>query len=792
VNYDRTIFDPNQNLNSSQILSNQCIHTFRVHFNGEVTSYEYPNVQKTILLGRGELSDIIIVSPIVSRKHFEIQITANGCKLVDLGGRNGTFVNRVKIAKEWYLENGDNISIDNNDKSTDSGVLIEYLIVDKSKITSEKSFSIADKSSVIVGRDQKCDITIKHTRISRQHCRFYKAGDSWVVEDMRSTNGTFVNGKKITGKVNLRNNDSIFIGNTKFTYKQNQLIYTVIENGIGIEAVGVTKKVVNDRRTKILVNNVNFSIKAGEFVAIVGGSGAGKSTLMDCLNGFRPATSGKVVVNGDNFYTNYNVYKEIMGYVPQKDIVYDNLTVRQMLTYSARLRMPKDSSNLDIKNRVQKVIGDVMLDGKEDIKIRRLSGGQKKRASIAIELLAEPKLLFLDEPTSGLDPGMDKSMMTLLKKLSKQGTTIILITHATSNIVLCDKVVFLGVGGTLCYFGDPKVMNEFFEVNDTADIYMKLSVVEGNSGEQELAKVAGYFNSKLEKIDEYAKMKTEVTETKVNNRSTLNENNNTKDYFRQFKILVKRYFKLIFSDRLSLFLMLGQAPLMIFILALVGDDNSFKSTMRATQILFTIVCMSILIGILNSFLEVCKEREILKREYSSNVGLVPYLMSKIFVLGVFCLLQSIILVIGSKMVIEMNNNSLFISNKFDFWLTLVIALISSSSLGLLISSYSVSSERATFMMPLAIIPQIVFSGVLFPLDGAVKTISYFIISRWSVQSLCALFDTNGLAKNPLQINDMYEHTFGNLFGCWIIMGIFSVACLILSGIVLSKNLKYDK
>ncbi|MEN8906120.1 MAG: FHA domain-containing protein, partial [Clostridiales bacterium] len=747
MNYDRTVVDPDINLNSKSFNTNNCIHKFKIHFNNEVKVYEFSEEQRTILVGRNETSDIIIMSPIVSRRHIEIQISSKGCMITDLGGKNGTFVNRVKIAKQWYLENGDNISIDNNDKSTDSGVLIEYLAIDNSKITSEKTYSLDNKSSVTVGRDTKCAITIMHTRISRNHCRFNLIGDLWEVEDLGSTNGTFVNGKKIAGRISLKNNDSIFIGNTKFTYKSNVLIYTVIDNGIGIDAVGITKSVVNDRNKKILVNNVNFSIKAGEFVAIVGGSGAGKSTLMDCLNGFRPATNGTVVVNGDNFYTNYDAYKEIMGYVPQKDIVYDNLTVLQMLTYSARLRMPKDSTELDIKNRVQKVITDVMLDGKETIKIKRLSGGQKKRASIAIELLAEPKLLFLDEPTSGLDPGMDKSMMSLLKNLSKQGTTIILITHATSNIVLCDKVVFLGVGGTLCYFGDPHVMNEFFEVNDIADIYMKLSVTDGRSGENDLIQIANYFNSKLEKIEKYSKMKTNVSGNIVNSEHALKNKRNTSDYFRQFKILVRRYFKLIISDRLSLFLMLGQAPLMIFILGIVGNDDSFKTSMRATQILFTVVCMGILIGILNSFLEICKERDILKREYTSNVGLLPYIMSKIFVLGVFCILQAFILVAGSKIVIDMNDKNLFIGNSFDYWFTLFITLVAASSLGLLISSYSVSTERATFMMPLAIIPQIVFSGVLFPLEDLVKIISYFIISRWAVQGLGALFDVNSLIVN---------------------------------------------
>ena len=196
---------------------------------------------------------------------------------------------------------------------------------------------------------------------------------------------------------------------------------------------------------------------------------------MDTLNGFRPATEGTVLVNGDDFYANYNAYKNIMGYVPQQDIVYDTLTVEQMLTYAAKLRMPEDSTDEDISQRVNEVIGDVELEGREHLVISQLSGGQRKRVSIAVELLADPKLFFLDEPTSGLDPGMERNMMRLLRKLSNKGKTIVLITHATANLHLCDKVTFLGYGGKLCYFGPPSGALKFFNVTDYTDIYDLIS-----------------------------------------------------------------------------------------------------------------------------------------------------------------------------------------------------------------------------------------------------------------------------------------------------------------------------
>jgi ABC-type multidrug transport system ATPase subunit len=772
-------------------------HFLKVHYDGLVETYKFQNEKRVLILGRKKSDcDIYVNSPIVSRKHLEINLDGANCSIKDLGGLNGTFVNRKKIDNVRVLKNGDNISIDNDDMDRESGVLIEYIKTFQNNLENTKTLNLEGKESIIIGRDKDCDIFLDHSKISRNHLKLTKVNGHWEVEDLKSTNGTFINGDKLEGKTILKNNDSIFVVNAKFTYRNNILNYTVLKNGVSIDAINISKVVKNKRIKKTLVDKVNLSINQGEFVAIVGGSGAGKSTLMDCINGFRPATSGTVLINGDDLYSNYGSYKEIMGYVPQKDIMYNNLTLYEMLYYSAQLRLPLDTSTKEIDERVKKVIHNVLLDGKENIKIKKLSGGQKKRVNIALELIAEPKLLFLDEPSSGLDPGSDKSIMDLLKELSVMGTTIMLITHSTDNLELCDKIIFLGYGGKLSYYGSPEKMVDFFEVKSVTDIFVKLSIVKDESKltdieiENKLIKEAEKYRYKLENEDiEYKTRVEELTKLDTDKKKSIKNNSVKKNKLWQLWILMKRYFKLIISDKTSLMIMLGQAPLVVLILNIVSDKDSFDTFGNATQVLFTITSMTSIMGILNSFLEIVKEREVLKREYSSNLGLIPYLLSKISLLSIICILQGLIISIGAKNIIDLPDKSLVFNNGIDFFITLSLALISSTAMGVLISAYAPTTERATFMMPLAIMPQLVFSGVLFTLTGASKVISHAVTNKWAMSGLGSLFDINSLQFGGN--DEIYDHTMQNLLTSWGAMLIITVLCIALSGLVLYRNLKYE-
>ena len=261
-----------------------------------------------------------------------------------------------------------------------------------------------------------------------------------------------------------------------FAFTGGLLHYHEHKSGISVQLLNVYKT-VQDRNTNKplnIVDGTSLEIEPNSFVVLVGGSGTGKSSLLTCITGTAPCTAGSVRFDGLETRDNRNAFDAVLGYVPQRDIMHDDLTVEQSLTFTAKLRIAHDASKAEIAAAVAHAIEAVDLTGREKTMISQLSGGQKKRVSIAMELLASPRLLILDEPTSGLSPDLDRSMMELCRKLSHQNCTVLMVTHNMSNINLCDKIAFLGVGGVLCYYGAPEGLHRYFDVEMTSDIFEKL------------------------------------------------------------------------------------------------------------------------------------------------------------------------------------------------------------------------------------------------------------------------------------------------------------------------------
>jgi ABC-type multidrug transport system ATPase subunit len=241
------------------------------------------------------------------------------------------------------------------------------------------------------------------------------------------------------------------------------------QTAIRVDAQGLSKSVDG---TKILLD-VSLSIHPGEFVGLLGPSGAGKSTLLNALNGYRPADQGRVLLNGTNLYEKFDRFRTLLGYVPQDDIVHTSLSVYKALYYSALLRLPQLEKGNAIKQRVMEVIRTLELEAQTKTKIKKLSGGQRKRVSLGIELLTSPPLLFLDEPTSGLDPGLEERMMNLFQKLSQGGRTVIITTHIMESLGLLNLVAILNKGW-LVFYGPPELALSAFNVTEFSDIYDKL------------------------------------------------------------------------------------------------------------------------------------------------------------------------------------------------------------------------------------------------------------------------------------------------------------------------------
>lgn len=329
----------------------------------------------------------------------------------------------------------------------------------------------------LIGRGSVNTIVMDSPGISRKHAAIMNQNGVYTIIDYGSMNGVYVNGKRVNRDEQIAEKDMIQIANFLFFVVDGKLLYQGAMSGVSLRLENISKEVGRGAGRKKILNQVYGDIGSNEFVAIIGGSGAGKTTVMNAMSGFDRDIEGNVFCNGIDLRRNFNSLKNMIGFVPQQDIIYENLKLKKMLLYTAKMKMPSDTTRAEMELRIYKVLEMVDLTQHADTYIRKLSGGQKKRASIAVELLADPGLFFLDEPTSGLDPDTEQSLMHTLASLSKsEGKTIIMVTHTTQSIHLCDKVIFMGPGGKICYCGPPSEMNEYFGKQDLVEIYNELAV----------------------------------------------------------------------------------------------------------------------------------------------------------------------------------------------------------------------------------------------------------------------------------------------------------------------------
>ena len=450
---------------------------------------------KVYSLGRsGHGADIEITDKMASRKHAALEVRSGELFVQDLDSANGTSINgtklnplkwehvhpgdNVKIASQYLKLKGNTKSIVVNDLEDDLYTRFEGAAEAKSSgVTSNTEFKsmVRAKGRYTIGRKSDNDLVLSDPIIGRYHAEIlYEDGNFWL-QDLDSLNGTFLNGNKVNGRVALRDEDVIVIALDSITLTEGWV--DLRTQKAAISAKNIFKQYPNK---KIGLQPLSVDIPYSNFVALMGPSGCGKSTLLKCLNGDNPASEGEVLIHGLPLRKNFNLLKRKIGYVPQDDIIHKDLSVYKTLYYAAKLRLPDDTTRQEIDRRINKVIDSLSLDqDKEkdirDVKVKDLSGGQRKRVSIAVELLVEPTILFLDEPTSPLDPESIDSFLKSLQRLTKEGTTIIMVTHKPEDLNYVDNVIFLMVKGYMTYFGKAQNLVNHFEVDDIVKVYAKLS-----------------------------------------------------------------------------------------------------------------------------------------------------------------------------------------------------------------------------------------------------------------------------------------------------------------------------
>jgi ABC transport system ATP-binding/permease protein len=682
----------------------------------------------------------------VSRHHAQIALGNGVYLLTDVGSSDGTYLNsqRIQPYSAHQLKDGDQILIGTacqfSFKATEAitvaptpvatptpplspiqppvekTTILPFNSVPAQDLGASQRMNLRGRNIFNIGRDPTNDLVINHPSSSRFHSQIKLEQGNYTLYDLNSTNGTFLNGELIAGSHALKVGDAIRIGPTQLVFNVDEtLVKTNEEGNLRIDVLHLNKVVAKGLN---LLNDISLSIQPREFVAIAGVSGGGKSTLMDAISGFRPATSGSVYVNDIDLYKNFNAYRTEIGYVPQKDIVHMELTVEESLQYAAKLRMPMDTTRAERHQRVEEVMNELNLTVRRDVQIKKLSGGQLKRVSIGVELLTKPSLFFLDEATSGLDPGTEKDLMELLRVLADQGRTVLLITHATNNVKLCDQVVFMAPGGNLAFFGPPKEALKYFEVEGFDDIYKKVEHERSPQEWRDKYLQSPYYQKYIVSRQKSLNIKGDGLKDKKRQRKVESgaKVKHTSGW-RQFMILSQRNLAILSRDRISLTLMLAVAPMLGLL-----DKVAWPSTLLdidkgnpslTISMLFTSVLLTLMVGSVSMMREIVKEMDIYKRERMIGLQIAPYVFSKVWVAVILSIYQGIIFVLFKNLAIDLPKTPAFI---FGMFLTLTLATLSGMMMGLLGSAISPNQSVAPMLVLMLLIPQILFGGGVLPIQ----------------------------------------------------------------------------
>ncbi len=700
-------------------------------------------------IGRQPDNDIVIDNPFVSRYQAEIERREQDYYIVPSPNlTNPLLLDGNSVATPTRLYHGAKIRVGGFEPG--EIVTLEYVSPERKEETVTKHvIQFADNKSMTIGRDPDNDIVLPVPAVSRLHAEVEKIGTRYRVKDLRSSNGTFVNGKRVEGEVWAHPGDAIQIGPYRFVVDEHDMArYHQSEGGMQIEAFRLNKWVKKDLN---IIQDISLVFKPREFIVVVGQSGGGKSTLVDAIAGYRPATHGRVIVNETiDVYKEFDAIRTTIGYVPQKDIIHMELTVFQALDYAARLRMPADTTEKERTARIDEVMEDLDLSERRNTQISELSGGQQKRISIGVELLTKPGLFFLDEPTSGLDPGMETELMWLMRRLADQGRTIVLITHATKNVMLADKVVFLARGGHLAWFGPPDEALAYFDRFRTERSRrsgtMEFDTIYNLLDQEDLGKPVDwanrfkgdpaygkYIGDPLDgKISAMGKVSPQVTAKRPDQRKQVSA-------FRQLLILSQRNLTIITRDRFTLALMILTAPAMAsldFVLASGVGRNPFGFVQGDfNHVIITLIVLTntaILVGGMAMMRELVKERDIYRRERMVNLRLSSYILSKIWFALLLAVYQATCFTVIHYIAFDMPGGML---EAGLFYITTFLLVVAGMMMGLFSSALAPNANAAPLLMILFVIPQMVLSGALVPLPNIIKAPAS---SRWAFESLIAI------------------------------------------------------
>ncbi len=641
--------------------------------------------------------------------------------------------------------------------------------------------------SYLIGSEASCPVRLDHPLVQAYHVavRREDSGTVWL-EDRRTAAGTYINGQRLRGRQRLATGDIIQIG--PFSARVGPDALEPLEQVAGVDIrvrdASVSVPHARNGRPRTLLHNVSLELNPATMTAVAGPSGAGKTTLMRLLSGQLAAAEGAVEYNGADLADCRVAYAALMGYVPQEDVVHADLTVLEALGYQARLRLGSAATPATRLDRVERVITLMGLAGQRGQLVKTLSGGQRKRVSIACELLSEPQILFLDEPTSGLDPGLDKRMMLLLRLLADQGRTVVLTTHAIAHVDVCDTLVLVGVGGHVIYAGPPEAALDWFGVQSLSDVF---ALVETPEAAAEAARRVVLAQGAPPARHHAARAVPDKDQGQGGalggSRLPFGSAAWRGAVAGQGAIFAGRYVRLLGRDRAALAFSLLQGIAVAVLTALVAP-RPFSWVVHGSAPTFVFGCASVWFGMISAVRELVKEKGIWRREFLAGGSLPAYLASKVGVLSTLLAFQSLTLTIVLSLTLGLPASSPLASPFLSVFGTLWLAGLCGMALGLLVSATAPSADRAMSLVPYLLITQLVLCGVLFPL-GAMTFASWVMPARWSVSALGGIA---GLSTATLhQSSGLYPHSAIGLLANWIMLILLSAGGIALTALALQRQ-----
>lgn len=670
-----------------------------------------------------------------------------------------------------------------------------------------------------IGRTPSSDIVVTHAQVSSRHAQVEQADGRIYVTDLGSANGTYVNGHRLIAgqRVEVTNGQKIYIGPMPVQLQLSAAgEVNVVNEGHAekrwagrplyeIEAWQLYLEVPdrdNKASMRVLLDNVSFKALPGDMIALMGPSGAGKTTLLLTLNGYLPPTQGLVRINGEDLYSIYDLLRGSIGYVPQDDLVHAELTVFEAVRYSAKFRLPPDYTDEEIDKQVNQTLRDLGLDSISHLEIgaperKVLSGGQRKRVNIALELVTDPVIVYLDEPTSGLASDDAASLIHLLSELAKAtGKTIIMTIHqpAKEEYEKFTHALVLGYGGVPMFYGptipdsyrffsgcELRTQGKYVEppknaiVDNPRDMFGKIAdrelpIHKELQATNPLApRTAARNKAAILWRAEYFSDTNPTCKKMYSGARSIGTGEGQRGIpasrpktSGQFGLLLSRYFKTKFRDVSGTAIMLAQAPIIGVLLAVVFGGQTeaspawcigalqdiaknnkqtggaeILSHLTATQdhtgAMFFLVVSSVWFGTSNAAREIVRERSIYVRERMVNLGLVNYMLSKFVLLAIFCIVQCTALLAIVFFWLGFHGGA---AAFFQELAALVTTAIASVAVGLLLSTIVTSSEAAMALTPIALIPQVVLGGLMVPATTIPKLswLMYGIPARWGFEA----------------------------------------------------------